>query len=251
MPQPIDRVVSSGPDDLVAVVVSTRPYAAIDLIPILLRHRITSIERGRNDALAFVQHLSPNFVIAVVDPSRIEDLEVVRNLSRASDALLMVLAPNNEALAATLRAGADVFVRDGDGPDVLEAQILSLRRRTGSAREKDTDFVLESGPIRIRPASRKAWVYGQELSLTNMEFSLLMTLMEDEGRIVSPLQAARASAGRVVSESEATQTVKVYVRRLRQKLEGANCPASVIVNVRGRGYVFDSAAAGGQGATTG
>lgn len=249
MAHPTDRGDTPNTDELVAVVVSTRPYAAIDLIPILLRHRITSIERGRSDALAFVQHLNPNFVIAVVDPTRIEDLDIVRHLSRASDALLMVLAPTNEALAAALRAGADIYARDGDGPEALDAQVASLRRRALTSQDKDVDLVVESGPIRLRPASRKAWVNDKELQLTNMEFSLLLALMEDEGRIVSPLQAARMSTGRMVGESEATQTVKVYIRRLRQKLEEAGCSPSVIVNVRGRGYMFDSATAGEQEAT--
>jgi DNA-binding response OmpR family regulator len=233
----------SGPNpmntDLVAVVASTRPYSAIDLIPILVKQRITSIERGWGDALAFVQHLQPDFVIAVVDATRIEDLELVRNLSRASNALLMVLSPSHEALAASLRAGADVYARDSDGPEALEAQLLALRRRVLLAQRQDVDEVLESGPIRIQRASRKAWANGRELNLTNMELSLLTALVEERGRVLSALQAARMSTGRMIGESEAVQTIKVYVRRLRQKLEEAGCPAEVIVNVRGRGYMFD------------
>jgi DNA-binding response OmpR family regulator len=72
-----------------------------------------------------------------------------------------------------------------------------------------------------------------------MEFSLLLALVENEGRVVSALQAARLSTGRFIAEAEAAQTVKVYVRRLRQKLADAGCPPSLIVNVRGRGYIFD------------
>jgi DNA-binding response OmpR family regulator len=233
---------SSPNADLVAVVVSTRPYAAIDLLPILLRQRITSIERGRADALTFVQHLQPDFVIAVVDASRIDDLDLIRNLSRASDALLMVLSPTNEALAASLRAGADVYARDTDGPEALDAQLQAMRRRALAAQHQDSDELLESGPIRIQRASRKAWAVGRELALTNMEFSLLVALVEEQGRVLSPLQAARLATGRMVGESEAVQTIKVYVRRLRQKLEEVGCPPGVIVNVRGRGYMFDPGA---------
>ena len=148
---------SGGGDDLVAVIVSTRPYAAIDLVPMLIRHRITSIERGRVDALTFVQHLQPNFVIAVVDPSRIEDLDLVRNLSRASAAMIMVLSPSNDALAAALRAGADVYARDEDGHESLDAQIAALRRRALSMHQPDVEEILEVGPIRISRAARRCW----------------------------------------------------------------------------------------------
>jgi DNA-binding response OmpR family regulator len=75
-----------------------------------------------------------------------------------------------------------------------------------------------------------------------MEFSLLLALLEEQGRVLSPVQAARYISGRVVSEAEAMQTIKVYIRRLRQKLEEAGYPPSVIVNVRGRGYMLDVAA---------
>lgn len=229
--------------DLVALIVSTRPYVAMDLVSMLIKHRITSIERGRADALAFAQHLQPDLVIAVIEPSRIEDLDLVRNVSRATNAMLLVMAPTADAQAAALRAGADVFVRDSDGPESLEAQIAAMRRRKLMSVPSTVDDEIEAGPIRLNRASRRAWADGHELALTNMEFSLLLALIENHGRVLSALNAARLSTGRFVSESDAAQTVKVYVRRLRQKLEDAGCPASLIVNVRGRGYMYDPASA--------
>ncbi len=230
-----------NPDDLVAVVVSTRPYSATELIPLLVRNRFTSIERGRMDALAFVQHLQPDMVVALIDPARFEDLELLRNLSHASNAMLLVIAPTNEAAAATLRAGADLFLRDSDGPEALDAQFVALRRRMLLDRNADVEEVLEIGPLLLNRASRQAVANGKPLSLTNMEFSLLLALAQERGKVLSPVQAARASSGRFVPEAEAAQTVKVYVRRLRQKLEEAGCPPTMIVNVRGRGYMLDAA----------
>ena len=49
-------------DDLIAVVVSTRPYAANELMPLLMRNHFTSLERGRIDGFAFIQHLQPDLV---------------------------------------------------------------------------------------------------------------------------------------------------------------------------------------------
>jgi DNA-binding response OmpR family regulator len=227
-------------DDLVALIVATRPYPAMDLVPILIKHRVTSIERGRGDALAFVQHLRPDLVVAVMDPTRVDDLDLLRNVSRASDAVILLLAPNAEAQAAALRAGADVYLHDGDGPESLDAQITAVRRRLLNTNQPPAEEFLECGPIRLNRASRKAWADGRELALTNMEFSLLLALVDNHGRILSALEAARLSTGKFIAESEAAQTIKVYVRRLRQKLEQASCPGSLIVNVRGRGYMFDA-----------
>ena len=231
-----------GSNDLVSVVVSTRPYAAIDLIPMLMKHGFTSVERHRSDALAFVQHLQPDLVVAVVDPTRGEDLELLGNLSRASKAVLFVIAATNDALAASLRAGADIYGRDTDGTEVLDAQIASLGRRLSLAKGGGEEEDVTAGDIHINRPTRRAWVQGQPLLLTNMEFSLLLALLEEQGRVLSPVQAARYISGRVVSEAEAMQTIKVYIRRHRQKLEEAGYPPSVIVNVRGRGYMLDVAA---------
>lgn len=227
--------------DLVALIVSTRPYAAIDLVPLLVRHRVTSIERGRQDALAFAQHLQPDFVIAVVDASRAEDLELIRNLSRAARGILLVLSPGVDAHPLALRAGADVYLTDADGPEALDAQIAALRRRVLASSASQAEDIIESGPIRLSRLSRRCWVSDQELPLTNMEFSLLLALVENQGRVLSALESARLSTGRLVPEPEAAQTIKVYIRRLRQKLADAGCDPSLIVNVRGRGYMFDPA----------
>lgn len=228
-------------NDLVAVVVSTRPYPATELISILVRNRFTSIERNRSDALRFVQHLQPDVVLGIVNPSRFEDLELIRSLSRASGAILVVLAPDKDAFAASLRAGADLFLRDDDGPEALEAQLVSIRRRIVLERTTGEEDVVEVGSIRIHRGSRQISIAGKPVNLTNMEFSLLLALAEEQGRILSPVQAARQCTGRLVPEAEAGQTIKVYVRRLRQKLQEAGYPPSVIVNVRGRGYMLDVA----------
>lgn len=231
-------------DDLIAVVVSTRPYLPTELIPLLIRNRFTSIERGRGDALAFVQHLQPDVVLGVMDPSRIEDLELLRSLNHASRALLVVVAPNNDAAAAALRAGADFYLRDSDGPEAIDAQFVAIRRRLLADRNPHAEEVIDAGPLHIDCAARQVSVYGKPLVLTNLEFSLLEALALEAGRVVSAVQATRTSSGRVTSQAEAAQTVKVYVRRLRQKLQEAGCPPTIIVNVRGRGYMLDAGGAG-------
>lgn len=231
-------------DDLIAVVVSTRPYLPTELIPLLVRNRFTSIERGRGDALTFVQHLQPDLVLGVMDPARIEDLDLLRNLAHASKALLMVVAPNADAAAAALRAGADFYLRDSDGSEALDAQFAAIRRRLVAERNPSAEESIEVGPLTINRASRQVMANGKPLLLTNMEFSLLDALAHEQGKVLSPLQAARSSTGRVVSQAEASQTVKVYIRRLRQKLQEAGCPPTLIVNVRGRGYMLDAGSTG-------
>ncbi len=227
-----------------AVVVSTRPYGALDLISMLIQQKFTSTERGATEALSFVHHLRPDLVIAVVDPSRFSDLELLRSIARATSALIMVLAPTGESIAAALRAGADLFLRETDAREALEAQLLALRRRMpgGENRVELSEEPLNSGGLTLNVRSRRAQAHGTPLALTNMEFSLLCALVSNAGRILSPIEATRIGTGKLVDEPEANQTVKVYVRRLRQKLEAAGLHSELIVNIRGRGYMWDGGA---------
>lgn len=220
--------------------VSSRPYAALNLIPLLVQNRFTSTERGPGDALAFVHHLRPDVVIAVTDPTRFSDLELLRSIARSTTALIVVLAPNGESQASALRAGADVFLRDGDGREVLEAQVAAIRRRLRSESEVGLpERPIVVGPLTIDLRARRVFEGDQVVPLTNMEFSLLSALVTNAGRVLSSVEAARLATGRLVDEPEASQTIKVYVRRLRQKLEAAGLRSDLIVNVRGRGYMWD------------
>ena len=121
----------------------------------------------------------------------------------------------------------------------IDAQIAAMRRRALAAGQPDIEDVIEGGPIRLSRAARRCWAGERAMFLTNMEFSLLLALVENQGRVLSALQAARFSTGRRIAWAGAAQTGKVYIRRRRQKLTEAGISPSLILNVRGRGYIFD------------
>lgn len=236
----------------VAVVVSTRPYGAIDLLSLLVQNRFTSAERGPSDALAFIHHLRPQLVVAVMNPARFSDLDLLRSIARSTAAVILVLAPNGESRAAALRAGADLVLQDSDGREALEAQVAAIRRRLLSDADLDgREGTLVLGPLSVNLGARRASVGDVNLPLTNMEFSLLAALASNAGRVLSPMEVARLATGRLMEEPEASQTIKVYVRRLRQKLQAAGLSGDLIVNVRGRGYMWDVTPASKPGVATG
>jgi two-component system, OmpR family, response regulator len=78
------------------------------------------------------------------------------------------------------------------------------------------------------------WRAGTPVSLTALEFDLLVAMMRRKGRVI-PRSMLLREAGRgdtAVSE----RTVDVHVARLRQKLD--DDPPQMIRTVRGIGYVF-------------
>src|SRR5206468_9112585 len=93
--------------------------------------------------------------------------------------------------------------------------------------------VLTAGPISLDKTAYRTTVDGVEVELTAIEFKLLRTLVEREGRVQS-----RAQLLETVWQAQPdiqTRTVDMHVQRLRQKLGAAG---DCIETVRGAGYRF-------------
>jgi two-component system phosphate regulon response regulator PhoB len=85
----------------------------------------------------------------------------------------------------------------------------------------------------VDPVAHRAFVEGEEVQLTALEFKLLLTLMQRAGRVQSREQLLSDVWG-IVAEVE-TRTVDTHVKRLREKLGAAR---DFIETVRGVGYRF-------------
>jgi two-component system phosphate regulon response regulator PhoB len=109
-----------------------------------------------------------------------------------------------------------------------------LRRSEGAARLAGA---LEFGHLRIDPAAYRAWVDGEEVDLTLLEFKLLLTLYENRDRVQTRAELLERAWGGGVSIT--TRTVDTHVKRLRDKLGRAG---EYVQTVRGIGYRFASSA---------
>ena len=95
---------------------------------------------------------------------------------------------------------------------------------------------LTSGPLRVDPAARRAWLDGRELTLSRKEFDLLVELMRHAGTVVTREQLI----DRVWDENwfGSTKTLDVHVRWLRQKLGDDPSRPRYLHTVRGVGFRF-------------
>ncbi len=222
--------------EMLSLIVSTRECSTIGVIPALLEHGFTSVERPLQEALVFLGLLKPGLVIAFVDPQRHQDLDFLAEL-RATGPRLLAVTPTLEGQAAALLAGADSCICDGDSLEKVSASILAIRRRMpgeGSPRRSD-----EFGGLQLDRRTKQVRRSGSMVRLTPMEFSILERLLDNPGRVVSSMELQLGASGRLLTETEAARTVKVYVRRLRSKLAPLGVEADFIANIRGHGYLVD------------
>jgi two-component system phosphate regulon response regulator PhoB len=87
------------------------------------------------------------------------------------------------------------------------------------------------GPIRVDPEAHRAYVEGEEIALTALEFKLLTTFMSRLGRVQTRESLLQDVWG--VSSDLQTRTVDTHVKRLREKLGAGR---DLIETVRGIGY---------------
>ncbi|NOK09477.1 response regulator transcription factor [Corallococcus exercitus] len=169
---------------------------------------------------------------------RKDGLTVCREL-RAHSAvpILMLTARGEEAdRVMGLELGADDYVSKPFSSRELLARITAQVRRSrgllGPARE-----VLRVGPLTLDRAGRRASLNGQELALTQQEFSLLCALAERTGRVLSREQLLELANGGV--EGPVDRAIDVHVSRLRQKLGDDARHPRLLKTVRGVGYVLE------------
>jgi two-component system KDP operon response regulator KdpE len=229
----------------VAFVTHTREYRSSELLPALARHGFTTTERPHDrETERLIAQFDPDLVVLAIDPRHEDDVSLVRQVSRSSNAALLVLAPgpHTQGLGLALEAGADICLRDTDGVELLSAQLGALSRRRAPAPAE----VQDDGPSTITVRDLvldfdrcQAVREDETIPLTPTEFKILAYLARNAGKVVSPVEILRAVQDYTYSDREAQEIVKVYIRRIRRKVEADPAEPSYIINVRGFGYMLE------------
>ncbi len=233
----------------VAFVTHTREYRSGDVLPALARHGYTTTERPHDrDTERLLAQFDPDLVVLAVDPRLENDVNLIRGIAKSTNAAVLVLTPgpHTNGMSAALEAGADVCMRDTDGPELLSAQLSALNRRKASPSQDDADDTPSSITVRDLVLDFDRCQANREdevIPLTPTEFKILAYLAKHAGKVVSPVEILRAVQDYTYSEREAQEIVKVYIRRIRRKIEADPSEPSYIVNVRGFGYMLERRAA--------
>lgn len=130
-----------------------------------------------------------------------------------------------------LELGADDYIVKPFSPRELVLRVKAILKR-GKAESVKKD-ILVAGDITVDISKHKVTVKDKVIELTQMEFKLLVTLMERRSRV--------QTRDRLLSDvwdmdsSIDTRTIDTHIKRLREKL---GKPGSFIETVRGLGYKF-------------
>ena len=127
-----------------------------------------------------------------------------------------------------LDVGADDYLVKPFEIRELLARMRAVLRREGSG----SPALLSNGTLRLDPATREAWFFGETSLLTAREFSLLQALLIRPGTILSRSELERQIYG--WNEEVESNAIEFLIYTIRKKLG-----AMAIRNVRGVGWMVD------------
>lgn len=132
---------------------------------------------------------------------------------------------------AGIQMGADDYIAKPFRPRELLARIAATIRRSQPAAKR----VLSLGPIRIDADRAHVERDGEEIVLSALEYRLLLLFASNAGKLITREQIREAlwdDAGTYIEEN----TLSVYIKRLRDKIEDDPAHPALIETVRGLGY---------------
>jgi two-component system KDP operon response regulator KdpE len=170
--------------------------------------------------------------LGLPDISGVEVLKRLREWTQVPVLILSVLGHEDDKVAA-LDAGADDYLTKPFNGRELLARLRVMMRHT---QPNDGISVVRFGSIEIDFTRRIVTKRNQEVSLTAKEYTLLRVLVSHRGKVLTHRQILRDVWG---PNSEArTHYLRVYLDRLRRKLEDDPKHPKFFVTVLGVGYRF-------------
>ena len=158
-----------------------------------------------------------------------------KSVRQSSDVPVIFLTASDEETSVImgLDIGGDDYVTKPFKLGILMSRVAALLRRANNSPVNNT--VLESNGIRIDFLQGQAFRNGKAVELTGVEFKLLCCFMQNPNIVLSKEKLYERlwdSDGNFVDDN----TISVYIRRLRTKIEDNPDLPEKIVTVRGLGY---------------
>jgi two-component system KDP operon response regulator KdpE len=187
------------------------------------------------EGLDLVEDEKPDLVILDLGLPDIDGYEVLRQIRLFSSVPIVILTVRGDEddIIRGLEWGADDYViKPFRQLELLSRLKVQLRRQISP----DQEAPVVCGPLRLDPSTFQLKYGAKEISLTLIEGRMMYHLMRNAGHVVIHSRLAEAVWGE--DHPGATDSLRVYIRHLREKLEADPGNPKLILTKVGVGYIL-------------
>ena len=187
------------------------------------REALAALENENVDLLLLDISLAEGSGLAVCEAAKGHGLPVI----------FLTASGDENSVVRGLDMGADDYIAKPFRPRELVSRIRSVLRRSGK-----TNSVVMLGSVSVDTEKGIVSKNGTEIKLSALEFRLLMAFVNQRGKLLTRnalLEEIWDAGGDFVNDN----TLTVYIKRLREKIEDDPQKPEIIKTVRGLGYRVD------------
>ena len=189
-------------------------------------------------ALLEVSSHNPEIVLLDLGLPDMDGVEIIRKIRTWSNLPIIVISARSEDTdkIEALDAGADDYLTKPFSVEELLARLRATQRRLSYMNTESvaSSSVFVNGKLRVDYAGGCAWLDGQELHLTPIEYKLLCLLSRNVGKVLTHTYLTQNIWGR--SWDNDVASLRVFMATLRKKLEPTPDSPQYIQTHIGVGY---------------
>jgi two-component system KDP operon response regulator KdpE len=191
---------------------------------------------GGEEALRLAEQQRPDIAVLDIVMPDMSGLEVMRKLrERTSIPIILLTAKDNDAdKVRGLELGADDYLVKPFNPEELSARVRAVLRR--SVGLSSTENLVRAGNVEIDLNRRLVKKDGEIVTLTRTEWMLLQHLAANAGKVMLNTELLSKVWGPEYRDD--LQYLRVWVSRLRSKLEDDPANPRIIKTLQGIGYLL-------------
>ncbi|HML39471.1 MAG TPA: response regulator transcription factor [Bellilinea sp.] len=198
-------------------------------------YRVITADNGEN-ALYTARRDPPDLILLDIMMPKMDGYQFLRRYRQERTTPVIIITARQEETDAVLglELGADDYIIKPFRMRELSARIQAVLRRVDP--NQVTNQVLRSGELIVDPGAHTVTLSNETVSLTPIEFDLLLILMKSPGQVFTRIQLVDQLVDSGFTGLD--RTLNVHIRNLRKKIEPDGDEPYYIETVFGVGYRF-------------